>query len=732
MKYLPLIVILLMAGPAAAECVTNNQVIEGSYDNPNCYTEAGFYTKSDPTKWKWELVPENMIPSISPPLIEKYYGELKPSQRKQMTKEQIIRCFNQINDLTTEVDRNRAQRAILERFNSLVDLGSGAAIKNGVLHATYGNEGYVKLEKTKEKQIVKIDEHGNVLLLNNKAPPADGRYTLIYNKEQEVVLPDHTKIRSKGSISYSKNEDGSSYVYVKKGDSAYVNGVSIIQPTSENGIRIFFKENDAAVTDKRALPSESLTFYANDVVAARSSGVQLEFDRIMATPTERRRFVLGATKNSEDAILLVDIPVDLQGGTLRKGNRGQDVQLLQKRINGFLAANNINQMPINENGIFGKDTEEALKAVQRKLGLKPDGIFGKDTNIATSPIQYLQGSIQILQDGLIYNDGSVLQVPKIRKLKSPLDNLHIDFRIPMSTSTGEFLNDHSEIRTAQDLINYVLLKPGAKDPQRWQKAAGIANSLGFDLNDLVAYRDALRSEGIRNEDILIDKYFQERTNHISVDTGATNYKANYVEEIRVVTTDQLQEASWQKIIPSRVDEKTRNDFETMCNKLGIDPAGLAMLIKTESQWNTKGVNPDTLASGIFQIVPDTAAYLLGEPKPTTMEDRTRLSNKITAMSETEQINLMEKYFTTIKKSYPNANLNSIEDISVAAFYPQALNYPPEGVIGDKHGSQKQQRIYEQNRGLDKDKDSVITRNEYAAYLKGKMNKVNKIVLAKKL
>lgn len=52
---------------------------------------------------------------------------------------------------------------------------------------------------------------------------------------------------------------------------------------------------------------------------------------------------------------------------LKKGDRGEEVKLLQKALH------------LYEDGIFGRITEDAVKAFQRANGLKVDGIVGNQT-----------------------------------------------------------------------------------------------------------------------------------------------------------------------------------------------------------------------------------------------------------------------------------------------------------------------------------------------------------------
>ncbi|MBX3320357.1 MAG: peptidoglycan-binding protein [Nitrospira sp.] len=58
--------------------------------------------------------------------------------------------------------------------------------------------------------------------------------------------------------------------------------------------------------------------------------------------------------------------------TLRKGNRGEKVKVLQQALNAHGFA-------LEDDGIFGVGTERAVKTFQRQNGLKADGIVGEKT-----------------------------------------------------------------------------------------------------------------------------------------------------------------------------------------------------------------------------------------------------------------------------------------------------------------------------------------------------------------
>ena len=70
-------------------------------------------------------------------------------------------------------------------------------------------------------------------------------------------------------------------------------------------------------------------------------------------------------------LMAVELPA--QAAALRRGSRGDDVTTLQKKLRnwGYYSG--------SVDGIFGAQTEEAVKYFQRKNGLTPDGVVGQAT-----------------------------------------------------------------------------------------------------------------------------------------------------------------------------------------------------------------------------------------------------------------------------------------------------------------------------------------------------------------
>ena len=96
------------------------------------------------------------------------------------------------------------------------------------------------------------------------------------------------------------------------------------------------------------------------------------------------------------------------GVPLKLGSSGNDVRLLQQQLNRI--SGNYPAIPKikNINGIFGKDTEEAVKEFQRVFNLTPDGIVGKST---WYKIKYIYNGIKRLNE--LTSEGIALEEVKL-------------------------------------------------------------------------------------------------------------------------------------------------------------------------------------------------------------------------------------------------------------------------------------------------------------------------------
>lgn len=89
---------------------------------------------------------------------------------------------------------------------------------------------------------------------------------------------------------------------------------------------------------------------------------------------------------------------------LRKGSKGEDVKLLQKKLN------------LIEDGIFGPLTEEAVKAFQVYKGLEADGIVGAKTWAALGVNKFSRNIRKIIVHCTATPEGEDRTVEQVRQM----------------------------------------------------------------------------------------------------------------------------------------------------------------------------------------------------------------------------------------------------------------------------------------------------------------------------
>lgn len=117
---------------------------------------------------------------------------------------------------------------------------------------------------------------------------------------------------------------------------------------------------------------------------------------------------------------------------------------------------------------------------------------------------------------------------------------------------------------------------------------------------------------------------------------------------------------------------------------------VAVVGNIESGFDPQAVNPYTRATGLIQFMPSTAKAL-----GTTVE-------ALATMTATEQMPFVEKFFAGRKLENPR-------DIYPAIFYPAIIGKPDSFVL-----FRKGEKGYDQNRGLDKNNDDVLTAGDVRA------------------
>lgn len=140
------------------------------------------------------------------------------------------------------------------------------------------------------------------------------------------------------------------------------------------------------------------------------------------------------------------------------------------------------------------------------------------------------------------------------------------------------------------------------------------------------------------------------------------------------------------------DPDFNKKLEKVASALGVKKEDLMAIFKQESGVNPKAVNSMSGATGLIQFMPDTARNL-----GTTVDE-------LRKMDGVEQLDYVYKYFKSVGVK-PGMSLG---DLYMAVFMPAHVGKPDDTVLGQSGASGFSGKVYSQNRGLDRDRDGVIT------------------------
>lgn len=129
-------------------------------------------------------------------------------------------------------------------------------------------------------------------------------------------------------------------------------------------------------------------------------------------------------------------------------------------------------------------------------------------------------------------------------------------------------------------------------------------------------------------------------------------------------------------------------------KIGLKPEWLTACMKFESNLNPKARNPNSSASGLIQFMSATAQNL-----------GTNIA-AIREMGPMEQLGYVYKYFQQIRDDWTGLG---IEDVYMAILWPVAVGKPNDYSIFVDGSS-----VYQVNRGLDINKNGIVTKDEAAS------------------
>jgi hypothetical protein len=144
----------------------------------------------------------------------------------------------------------------------------------------------------------------------------------------------------------------------------------------------------------------------------------------------------------------------------------------------------------------------------------------------------------------------------------------------------------------------------------------------------------------------------------------------------------------------RVSPEFRRKAVAVANRLGLDPSTLmaVMAFETGRKFSSATRNARSGATGLIQFMPRTAEALGTSTRA------------LAAMSEVRQLDFVERYL----KPY-SGRMTDLPSAYMAVLWPAAVRKPLSHVLFAAPGA-----AYDQNKGLDADKDGKVTKAEAAA------------------
>jgi len=153
---------------------------------------------------------------------------------------------------------------------------------------------------------------------------------------------------------------------------------------------------------------------------------------------------------------------------------------------------------------------------------------------------------------------------------------------------------------------------------------------------------------------------------------------------------------------AKVSAVFRNKVRDIAGTLGCDPDFLmaAMAFETGEKFSPGIRNPNSSATGLIQFMEETAKRL-----GTTI-------NALANMSAEDQLDYVAKYFNDYK-----GRLETLADVYMAILWPKAVPKDNDYVLFESPSKE-----YEANKGLDSNKDGMVTKAEAAAKVQVELDK----------
>src|SRR2546428_85973 len=160
----------------------------------------------------------------------------------------------------------------------------------------------------------------------------------------------------------------------------------------------------------------------------------------------------------------------------------------------------------------------------------------------------------------------------------------------------------------------------------------------------------------------------------------------------------MPEIAWGK----KVSPAFKTKVMAISTGLGCDPSHLmaAMAFETGERFTPDIRNPVSGATGLIQFMPKTAVGL-----GTT-------TAALAAMTAVDQLDFVAKYLKPFK-----GKMKTLSDVYMTILFPKAVGKPEAFVLFAAPS-----KAYEQNKGLDINKDDQVTKGEASSKVQSKLDK----------
>ncbi len=412
--------------------------------------------------------------------------------------------------------------------------------------------------------------------------------------------------------------------------------------------------------------------------------------------------------------LTTDLAETWQGEVSRKSP--DYIRWVQRSLNQILG------LRLTEDGIMGSQTRSAIRSFQQQKRLRVDGIVGPQTEAAliaagASPppggvavptpvttLANLKVNTPLPRSGPgFYSYKPTAQqyglpetIQALQAIGAAWQRAHPQGpRIgigDISLRGGGPMRGHKSHQKGVDVDVRLVRNDGREEPTRYQSPQ-YSRALTQELINL-----------IRANGILGVRYIFFNDPAVSGVTPWPNHDDHlHVRFIVPGTPSRTTRAGGTTLAwGARVSAEFRRRVRQIGAELGIDPNFLmaVMAFETGETFSPSIRNPGSGATGLIQFLPSTARGL-----GTT-------TDQLAAMTAEQQLDYVARYFRPYR-----GRLATIEDVYMVVLWPKAVGAANATVLFAAPS-----REYELNRGLDRNGDGQVTKEEAAAPVRAKLSK----------